>query len=107
MLISRMIAISSSGKSFRALATYLANGRTGEEQDRVAWSVSRNLPTAEPELAATLMRATAAQSDRVVKPVYHIALSFDRVIRSIDRSWSGWRAECSSGSASASTRRLS
>jgi hypothetical protein len=23
------------------------------------------------------MRATAAQSDRVVKPVYHLALSFD------------------------------
>ncbi|MGH7513405.1 MAG: relaxase/mobilization nuclease domain-containing protein [Gemmatimonadales bacterium] len=72
-----MIAISSSGKSFRALATYLANGRTGKEQDRVAWSVSRNLPTNDPELAATFMRATAGQSDRVEKPVYHVALSFD------------------------------
>lgn len=72
-----MIAVSSSGKSFRALAWYLANGRTGGEQDRVAWSASRNLPTADPELAGTIMRATAAQSDRVVKPVYHLALSFD------------------------------
>lgn len=72
-----MIAISSSGKSFQALAWYLANGRTGAEQDRVAWSACRNLPTPEPELAGTIMRATAAQSDRVLKPVYHIALSFD------------------------------
>jgi hypothetical protein len=72
-----MIAVSSSGKSFRALAAYLVNGRTGEEQDRVAWTVSRNLPTDDAELAATFMRATAAQSARVEKPVYHIALSFD------------------------------
>jgi hypothetical protein len=69
-----MIAISSSGKSFRALAWYLSNG---EEQSRVAWAVGRNLPTSDPELAATFMRATAARSDRVEKPVYHLALSFD------------------------------
>lgn len=72
-----MIAVSSSGRSFRALATYLAAGRSGEERDRVAWSAGRNLPTNDPELAAKFMRATAAQSDRVEKPVYHIALSFD------------------------------
>jgi hypothetical protein len=72
-----MIAVSSSGKSFRALAAYLATGRSGEEHERVAWSAGRNLPTDDPELAATFMRATAAQSDRVEKPVYHIALSFD------------------------------
>lgn len=72
-----MIAVSSSGRSFRALAAYLATGRTGEERDRVAWSAGRNLPTDDPELAATFMRATAAQNDRVEKPVYHIALSFD------------------------------
>jgi len=72
-----MIAVSSSGRSFRALAAYLATGRTGEEQDRVAWSAGRNLPTDDPELAAKFMRATAAQNDRVEKPVYHIALSFD------------------------------
>lgn len=72
-----MIAVSSSGKSFRALAAYLANGRSGQEQGRVAWIASRNLPTGDPELAATFMRATAAQSDRVEKPVYHVALSFD------------------------------
>lgn len=72
-----MIAVSSSGKSFRALAWYLSNGRSGEEQDRVAWAVGRNLPTNDPELAATFMRATASRSDRVEKPVYHLALSFD------------------------------
>jgi hypothetical protein len=47
------------------------------EQDRVAWTTSRNLPTSEPELAATFMRATAGQSDRIQKPVYHVVLSFD------------------------------
>lgn len=72
-----MIAISSSGKSFRTLAAYLASGRTGEERGRVAWTASRNLPTSEPELAATFMRATAVQSDRIEKPVYHVVLSFD------------------------------
>lgn len=72
-----MIAVSSSGKTFRALAAYLANGRRGVEQDRVAWTAGRNLPTSEPELAATFMRATAGQSDRIQKPVYHVALSFD------------------------------
>ncbi len=29
------------------------------------------------ELAATFMRATAARSDRIEKPVYHVVLSFD------------------------------
>ena len=72
-----VIAVSSSGKSFRALAAYLAAGRTGEERDRVAWSVARNLPTNDPELGATFMRATAAQSAKVEKPVYHVVLSFD------------------------------
>ena len=72
-----MIAVSSNGRSFRALASYLATGRTGEEQDRVGWTAGRNLPTDDPELAATFMRATAARSDRVEKPVYHIAISFD------------------------------
>ena len=72
-----MIAVSSSGKNFSALASYLTTGRTGEERGRIAWSASRNLPTDDPELAATFMRATAARSDRVEKPVYHIALSFD------------------------------
>jgi hypothetical protein len=80
-----MIAGSSSGKSFRALAAYLATGRSGEEQERVAWTASRNLPTSDPVLAATFMRATAAQSDRIEKPVYHVVLSFDPTDR-VDRT---------------------
>ena len=71
-----MIGVSSSNKSFRVLARYLSEGRTGEEQNRVAWVASRNLPTDDPELAARIMRATAGQNVRVKEPVYHLALSF-------------------------------
>ena len=72
-----MIAMSHSAKSFGTLADYLANGRSGDESERVAWSASRNLPTADPELAGKIMRATAAQNFRVKDPVYHLTLSFD------------------------------
>jgi hypothetical protein len=72
-----MIAVSSKGQSFRALAVYLATGRTGQEHDRVEWSSGRNLPTNDPEVAAKLMRATAKQNHRIQKPVYHLTLSFD------------------------------
>lgn len=72
-----MIAISSKSQSFGAIAKYLIAGRSGEEWDRVAWTTSRNLPTADAELAGKIMRATAEQSDRVTRPVYHLALSFD------------------------------
>ena len=72
-----MIAVSSSGTGFRALAAYLVHGRSGFEEGRIGWASARNLPTADPELAATLMRATAAQNVRVEKPVYHLALAFD------------------------------
>jgi hypothetical protein len=72
-----MIGVSSSNKSFRALARYLVEGRAEEAENRVAWIASRNLPTDDPELAARIMRATAAQNVRVKEPVYHVALSFD------------------------------
>lgn len=72
-----MIGMSSSSRSFEALGTYLVAGRSGLDRDRVAWSTSRNLPTADPELGAKIMRATAAQNVRVDKPVYHLVLSFD------------------------------
>src|SRR5256886_15877183 len=72
-----MIGVSSSNKSFRVLARYLSERRTGEEQNRVAWVASRNLPTDDPELAARIMRATAGQNVRVKEPVYHPAPSFD------------------------------
>jgi MobA/VirD2-like, nuclease domain len=72
-----VIGVSSSNKSFRVLARYLAQERNVEEQKRVAWSTSRNLPTDDADLAARIMRATAAQNVRVKDPVYHLALSFD------------------------------
>ena len=72
-----MIGVSSSNKSFRVLARYLAEERNVEEQKRVAWVTSRNLPTDDPETAARIMRATAAQNVRVREPVYHLTLSFD------------------------------
>lgn len=72
-----MIAVSSSGTGFRALAAYLVHGRTGLEEGRIGWASARNLPTDDPEVAATLMRATAAQNVRGEKPVYHLALAFD------------------------------
>lgn len=73
-----MIGVSSSGRSFRALAQYLESGRSGAETDRVGWIASRNLPTEDPQLVAKIMRATAAQNLHVGQPVYHLALSFDR-----------------------------
>ena len=72
-----MIGVSSSNKSFRVLARYLAEERNAEEQKRVAWATSRNLPTDDPEVAARIMRATAAQNVRVKDPVYHLALSYE------------------------------
>lgn len=72
-----MIGVSSSNKSFRVLARYLAEERNAEEEKRVAWATSRNLPTDDPDLAARIMRATAAQNVRVKDPVYHLTLSFD------------------------------
>ncbi len=71
------IAVSSSGRTFGAIAKYLALGRSGQEPERVAWSGARNLPSNDPELAARFMRATAEQNPRVQKPVYHVAISFD------------------------------
>lgn len=72
-----MIAVSSKSRSFESLGKYLVTAKDGDELDRVAWSASRNLPTDDPELAARIMRATAAQNVRVGQPVYHLTISFD------------------------------
>ena len=73
-----MIAETSSGRRFAALARYLLYGRSGDETERVAWTAGRNLGTDDPELAATLMQATAEQNLRARSPVYHLTISFDR-----------------------------
>lgn len=72
-----MIASVSNGRKFGGLAEYLATGRTGQESERVSWSVGRNLSTDDPVLAGKIMQAEAAHAVRVDKPVYHIALAFD------------------------------
>lgn len=72
-----MIAQSSSGRAFGGLIRYLLHGRSGEEHSRVAWTMQRNLALDDPERAAVLMRATAAQNHRVEQPVYHLVVAFD------------------------------
>ncbi len=72
-----MIATTSSGRRFAALARYLLRGRSGEETERVAWTAGRNLGLDDPELAAVLMQATADQNPRVEAPVYHLTVNFD------------------------------
>jgi hypothetical protein len=72
-----MIGVSSSGRSFKALGRYLVEGREHTAEGRVAWSSGRNLPTDDPQLAATIMRATASQNVRTSQPMYHLVLSFD------------------------------
>lgn len=66
------------GRGFTGLARYLESGHDAQSPDRVEWIEARNLPTSDPHTASLIMRATAAQSVRVEKPVYHIALSFDQ-----------------------------
>ncbi len=57
---------------------YLEVGRSGREYDRVDWVASRNLcDIDDPEIAGRLMEATADQSLRIQKPVYHVSIAFD------------------------------
>jgi len=65
------------GSGFAGLVRYLETGKDGASPDRVDWVEARNLPTDDPRTASILMRATAHQSDRVEKPVYHLSISFD------------------------------
>lgn len=64
--------------SFRASARYLAGLRKGLSPDRVEWVMGYNLQTLDPNTAAAIMGATAAQSTRCETPAYHFVLSFDR-----------------------------
>jgi len=63
------------GTGFAGLQAYLLRGHSGREPDRVLWSSTRNLGTDDPERAAPIMRATAEQSTRTEKPVWHLTLS--------------------------------
>jgi hypothetical protein len=70
-----VIAKVTQGRGFQGLQAYLLAGKDGQARDRVAWIASRNLPSDDPELAARVMRATARESTRVEKPVYHLTIS--------------------------------
>jgi len=72
-----VIATSSSGRRFAALARYLMFGRSGDEPERVAWTAGRHLGTDDPEVAAALMQATANANLQVESPVYHLTINFD------------------------------
>ncbi len=72
-----MIATTSYGRRFAALARYLVYGRSGEETERVAWTAGRNLGTDDPEVAAAMMQATANANEQVEGPVYHLTINFD------------------------------
>jgi len=62
---------------FHAVARYLVRGRSARpDPKRVAWTVSQNLPTDDPELAAAYMAATAAASVRTRKAAYHLMIAW-------------------------------
>lgn len=68
------------GKSFKGLISYLVDGDKTKPLDptRVAWTETRNLITDDPKSVVAIMRATAALSKRVKKPVYHYVISWHR-----------------------------
>jgi hypothetical protein len=81
-----MIAEATTGDSFMGLVRYLMYGPADQlDPDRVDWVESRNLPTSYPEAVARFMRATARDSPRTRKPLYHISISFDLTDR-VDRA---------------------
>jgi hypothetical protein len=62
---------------FHALARYFVEGDTKPPHpDRVAWIMAHNLPTEDPEKAATLMAATAQLSKRCRKAAYHAMIAW-------------------------------
>lgn len=63
--------------NFRASALYLSGNTAKLSPDRVEWVETRNLQTDNPEAAAAIMAATAAQSTRCRNPAYHFVLAFD------------------------------
>ena len=64
-------------QDFRKLARYLIHGKTRPTSpDRVAWIIEQNLGTADPELAAAFMQATAAQSRRCTNACYHLVIAW-------------------------------
>lgn len=65
------------GKGFRGLLSYLETGKDGKQTDRIDWVESRNLGTERLDVAGRVMAATARDSVRTEKPVFHFSISFD------------------------------
>lgn len=65
------------GKGFKGLLSYLETGKDGNQLDRIDWVESRNLGTERLDLGGRFMAATARESVRVEKPVFHFSVSFD------------------------------
>lgn len=65
------------GKGFKGLLSYLETGKDGKQSERIDWIESRNLGTERLDLGGRFMAATARESVRVEKPVFHFSVSFD------------------------------
>ena len=59
------------GASFSGLAKYLC-----DREERVEWTLGRNIMTDDPQRAAIIMEATADQNCLIGKPVHHISISW-------------------------------
>ena len=70
-----MIAKVTRGRGFKGLMSYLLTGSDGSQPERVEWTAGRHLFTADTDLIPALMHGTAAQSDEVERPVYHLTIS--------------------------------
>lgn len=69
--------VAASGSGFRGVVNYLLLGKKDvPNPDRVAWTMAHNLLSENPDRAPALMRATANQSTRCRKPVYHLAIAW-------------------------------
>lgn len=66
------------GRGFRGSFQYLMHGRRDADHDpeRLAWMETRNLFVEDPDKIPSMMRATAAQSKKCQKPVYHMIISW-------------------------------
>lgn len=72
-----MIGKAKVGANFGGLQNYLLSGQRGTElkAERVAEVETRNLPLDDPDQAAKVMHATAAQNPLVRVPVYHLTIN--------------------------------
>jgi hypothetical protein len=69
--------IPKTGKGFRGTFNYLVRGkRDAETPERLGWMETRNLFVEDNEKIPAMMRATAAQSQKCQKPVYHFLISW-------------------------------